>query len=191
MLATIQAAGRRRRRTRQVRGRPTHGLVLAGESGGHRFSQIRPWGIHRAQAVSPFPPGEQAHAHGVTTLLTRHIAQLIAKQSRGDEGPMHRKTRAPRWHKALRRLRVVFLIIASLAIASLALVNYRPGVTPGVVKAASATIVSDKLDYPPGATVTLTGAGWVSGEVVHLFVNDNVGNTWSLKTSALPGRCAT
>ena len=38
----------------------------------------------------------------------------------------------------------------------------------------------DQSDYAPGATVLLTGAGWKSGEVVHIFVNDDAGQTWSL-----------
>ena len=41
-----------------------------------------------------------------------------------------------------------------------------------------ATIASDLADYPPGATVTLTGAGWASGESVHIVVNDTIGQTW-------------
>ena len=52
--------------------------------------------------------------------------------------------------------------------------------------ARGATIVSDKQDYPPGATVTLTGAGWDSGEAVHIFVNDSVGNSWSLNSNPDP-----
>ena len=43
-----------------------------------------------------------------------------------------------------------------------------------------ATITSDQADYPPGATVTLTGAGWASGEQVHIVVNDTIGQTWKL-----------
>jgi hypothetical protein len=49
-----------------------------------------------------------------------------------------------------------------------------PGLTP--------TIESDKADYAPGSTVTLTGSGWSSGEAVHITVNDNVGSTWSYST---------
>src|SRR5947209_7341169 len=41
------------------------------------------------------------------------------------------------------------------------------------------TITSDKADYAPGETVTLTGAGWQPGESVHIFVNDDAGQTWS------------
>src|SRR6266700_7081736 len=52
--------------------------------------------------------------------------------------------------------------------------------------ASGATITSDKQDYQPGATVTLTGAGWDSGEAVHIFVNDSVGNTWSLNSNPDP-----
>src|SRR5205807_4954656 len=52
--------------------------------------------------------------------------------------------------------------------------------------ASGATIVSDKADYAPGATVTLTGAGWDSGEAVHIFVNDSVGNSWSLNSNPDP-----
>jgi hypothetical protein len=42
-----------------------------------------------------------------------------------------------------------------------------------------AAIASDLADYPPGATVTLNGAGWVAGETVHIFVNDDAYQTWS------------
>jgi hypothetical protein len=41
------------------------------------------------------------------------------------------------------------------------------------------TIVSDKADYAPGETVTLTGENWADGEVVHIYVNDTLGSSWS------------
>src|ERR671913_522090 len=41
------------------------------------------------------------------------------------------------------------------------------------------TIQSDKADYAPGATVTLTGSGWQPGESVNIVVNDDVGQTWN------------
>ena len=44
------------------------------------------------------------------------------------------------------------------------------------------TITSDKADYSPGATVTLTGSGWAPGEAVHIVVNDKAGQTWSYAT---------
>ena len=42
------------------------------------------------------------------------------------------------------------------------------------------TITTDYGDYPPGATVNLTGAGWADSEAVHIFVNDDASQTWSL-----------
>src|ERR1044071_4784624 len=50
--------------------------------------------------------------------------------------------------------------------------------TTSTTAAATPTIVSDQADYGPGSTVRLTGAGWGSGESVHIFVNDDVGQTW-------------
>src|SRR4029078_7819424 len=41
------------------------------------------------------------------------------------------------------------------------------------------TIQSDKDDYPPGGRVTLTGANWQPGEVVHIYVNNDTGSSWS------------
>ena len=41
------------------------------------------------------------------------------------------------------------------------------------------SISSDKVDYAPGGTVVLTGSGWASGESVRIFVNDDVGQSWS------------
>src|SRR5262245_28247120 len=40
-------------------------------------------------------------------------------------------------------------------------------------------ISSDKADYAPGSTVTLTGGGWQPGESVHLWINDDEGSTWT------------
>src|SRR5215216_4565615 len=40
------------------------------------------------------------------------------------------------------------------------------------------TIQSDKADYAPGELVTLTGSNWQPGESVHIYVNDDVGQTW-------------
>ena len=37
---------------------------------------------------------------------------------------------------------------------------------------------SDKADYVPGETVTLSGASWAPGESVHIRVNDDAGETW-------------
>ena len=54
------------------------------------------------------------------------------------------------------------------------------------------TIASDKADYNPGATVTLTGGGWLGAtettpaESVHIVVNDTVGQTWSHDVTVTP-----
>jgi hypothetical protein len=45
--------------------------------------------------------------------------------------------------------------------------------------ATAPSVVSDQADYTPGSTVTLTGANWGAGEAVHIFVNDDAGQTWS------------
>ena len=50
------------------------------------------------------------------------------------------------------------------------------------VAAATPSVVSDQADYNPGATVTLTGADWGGGEIVHVTVNDDVGQTWAYNT---------
>jgi hypothetical protein len=47
------------------------------------------------------------------------------------------------------------------------------------------TISSDKADYEPGATVTLTGHNWAASEDVHLFVNDDEGRVWSYSTDVV------
>ncbi len=45
--------------------------------------------------------------------------------------------------------------------------------------AAAPTIISDKADYTPGETVTLSGSNWRPGESVQIVVNDTEGQTWS------------
>ncbi len=51
-------------------------------------------------------------------------------------------------------------------------------VAPAVAEPTAPSITSDQEDYPPGGLVTLTGAGWVPGEVVHIYVNDDQGRSW-------------
>src|SRR5580765_910309 len=46
------------------------------------------------------------------------------------------------------------------------------------------TIHSDQEDYNPGATVTLSGAGWGPSESVHIVVNDDKSQPWSYATDA-------
>jgi hypothetical protein len=50
--------------------------------------------------------------------------------------------------------------------------------TTTTTAALNPSITSDKADYQPGSTVTLTGSGWGPGEAVHLLVNDTIGQTW-------------
>src|SRR5262249_13079942 len=42
------------------------------------------------------------------------------------------------------------------------------------------SISTDQTDYSPGGTVTVMGAGWLPNEAIHIFVNDDVGSTWSI-----------
>ena len=52
-------------------------------------------------------------------------------------------------------------------------------ITPdGTTSTSTPTIQSDQADYPPGATVTLTGSNWQPGESVNISVNDDAGKTW-------------
>jgi uncharacterized repeat protein (TIGR01451 family) len=41
------------------------------------------------------------------------------------------------------------------------------------------TIVSDKADYAPGETVTITGAGWPAQDAIVVQTDDAIGKTWS------------
>ena len=45
------------------------------------------------------------------------------------------------------------------------------------------SIASDKADYAPGELVTLTGANWLAGESVEIYVNDDRGSTWSRRVT--------
>ncbi|HEU5491276.1 MAG TPA: Ig-like domain-containing protein, partial [Gaiellaceae bacterium] len=49
------------------------------------------------------------------------------------------------------------------------------------------TIASDKADYAPGETVVLTGENWYPGEVVHIRVNDDQGETWRRDVDVVAG----
>src|SRR5215204_3509717 len=74
------------------------------------------------------------------------------------------------------------LLILAFAIVVLALpaTAFGETITPdGTASASLPTIQSDQADYPPGATVTLTGSNWQPGEAVHITVNDDQGQTWS------------
>jgi hypothetical protein len=64
-----------------------------------------------------------------------------------------------------------FLLLAITVLAALAL-GGGAGATDATPVAAP-TIASDQADYAPGSTVTLTGANWLPGELVHVYVNDD------------------
>ena len=59
-------------------------------------------------------------------------------------------------------------------------------VQPAAASPTGATIASDQADYPPGALVTLTGTGWQANEAVHIIVNDDGGQSWSLSSDPDP-----
>jgi Chitobiase/beta-hexosaminidase C-terminal domain/Glucodextranase, domain B len=67
----------------------------------------------------------------------------------------------------------VTLLFLTFALAMLAFPVIAFGQT------ATPTIQSDKDDYAPGSTVTLTGSGWQADQTVHINVNDDLGKTWS------------
>ncbi|HEX5251071.1 MAG TPA: MBG domain-containing protein, partial [Gaiellales bacterium] len=75
-----------------------------------------------------------------------------------------------------RRLAVLLLaLVATLAFPAVA----GAMVDTDVTAPATPTVWTDKADYNPGATVTLSGAGWAPGEAVRVVVNDSDGQTWS------------
>ena len=60
--------------------------------------------------------------------------------------------------------------VEPVAMPTAALPVYAPSGPP--------TIASDKADYAPGETVTLTGTNWAAGESVRIVVNDTYGSSW-------------
>jgi PKD domain/Bacterial cadherin-like domain/Bacterial Ig domain len=75
------------------------------------------------------------------------------------------------------KVTLLFIVCAALFAVggtAMALVTDTSGNT-----APAPTIQSDKDDYRPGETVTLTGSNWQAGESVHINVNDDEGQTWS------------
>ena len=61
----------------------------------------------------------------------------------------------------------------SLLLVALAIVLAFPAMALAQDSGGSSPFIkSDKEDYPPGATVTLTGSNWKPGESVKIYVND-------------------
>jgi hypothetical protein len=88
------------------------------------------------------------------------------------------RTHAPRG-------RVVFALLGIITIALLVLADRAPA---GIGESSPLpAISSDKPDYAPGETVTLTGAFWAAGESVHVVVNDDAGQTWRYETEVTAG----
>jgi hypothetical protein len=54
-----------------------------------------------------------------------------------------------------------------------------PSPSPSPTPAPSPTIASDKADYAPGETVTITGAGWPTQDAITVQTDDSLGKTWS------------
>src|SRR5918996_6339903 len=77
------------------------------------------------------------------------------------------------------RSKVTLFFIVCAALLAFAGTAMAITADPSGNTAPAPTIQSDQADYPPGATVTLTGSNWQPGESVHINVNDDVGQTWS------------
>ena len=79
--------------------------------------------------------------------------------------------------KASRTTRAAFFtfIVLVAALAAGVFAGSAWSLTLGLSNAPS--ISSDKADYNPGDTVTLTGYNWAAGESVHIVVNDDQGQT--------------
>jgi hypothetical protein len=69
-----------------------------------------------------------------------------------------------------------FAAVATGALTESASASFSDAFAP---VAGTPTIISDQADYAPGSTVMLTGTGWQPTEAVHIFVNDDQGQTWS------------
>src|ERR687897_2962801 len=77
------------------------------------------------------------------------------------------------------RSKVTLLFIVCAALLTVAGTAMAITADPSGTTAPAPTIQSDQADYPPGATVTLTGSNWQPGESVNIVVNDDVGQTWN------------
>ncbi len=79
------------------------------------------------------------------------------------------------------KLRSKFTLLLVVCAALLAVPAIAMALTadPSGSTSPAPTIQSDKADYGPGATVTLTGSNWQPGESVNIVVNDDAGQTWS------------
>jgi hypothetical protein len=110
--------------------------------------------------------------------LFTNFVRVLAYSARNDVAtPRARHARGPA--RGRRRVAVALFAVRVLVLVVSVIASFAIPVAAGTASAStSPTISADQADYPPGATVTLTGAGWQPGEAVALTVNDSVGNTW-------------
>jgi YDG domain/Bacterial Ig-like domain (group 3) len=82
----------------------------------------------------------------------------------------HRQKSVVHWRRIF-----ALTLFAGLMLAALALANSGRA---AIETPPPPSVWSDKADYAPGETVTLSGANWAAGESVHIRVNDDAGETW-------------
>jgi large repetitive protein len=70
-------------------------------------------------------------------------------------------------------------VFALFAFALLTALTFASSARSEIAAPPPPQVWSDKADYAPGETVTLSGANWAPGESVHIRVNDDAGQTWS------------
>ena len=71
------------------------------------------------------------------------------------------------------------VVLALFSILTIAVLAFAGQASAGIGESSPLpAISSDKPDYAPGETVTLSGAFWAAGEAVHVVVNDSAGETW-------------
>src|SRR5437867_1212700 len=76
--------------------------------------------------------------------------------------------------------------LLSMMILSLMMGSQFTASAAPVAQAGTLSLTTDFADYIPGAFVNLSGANWQPGESVYIFVNDDVGQTWSYNSSPDP-----
>jgi hypothetical protein len=91
----------------------------------------------------------------------------------------HSEKSVTHWRKVFAFLLFGVVILAALALASSSRAAIDSPPPPQVW--------SDKADYAPGETVTLSGANWAVGEAVHIRVNDDAGETWRRDVDVVAG----
>src|SRR5215208_6675091 len=99
----------------------------------------------------------------------------IAAQDR----PMTERAGGIMGYRLTSRHSLLFLAFAAMLAFATLIAGFSVKADALVAGSLTPTISSDQADYPPGATVTLTGSNWQPGESVHINVNDDQGKTWS------------